>query len=163
MGKQNIINQKMTEQINREIEIMYKINHPHIIKLINHFEDDENLYLIMELGAKGQLFSLLNKFRHGFDQIRAAQYMREIISAVKYLHSFDPPIIHRDIKPENILLDKNGRCKLADFGWSNYVNPDKARVTFCGTPEYLAPEMLNKKGHDTSVDIWALGVYFLNY
>ena len=158
MGKQNIINQKMTEQINREIEIMYKINHPHIIKLINHFEDDDNLYLIMELGAKGQLFSLLNKFRHGFDQIRAAQYMREIISAVKYLHSFEPPIIHRDIKPENILLDENGRCKLADFGWSNYVNPDKARITFCGTPEYLAPEMVDKKGHDTSVDIWALGV-----
>ena len=158
MCKQNIISQKMTEQINREIEIMYRINHPHIIKLINHFEDDENLYLIMELGAKGQLFSLLNKFRHGFDQIRAAQYMREIISAVKYLHSFEPPIIHRDIKPENILLDENGRCKLADFGWSNYVNPDKQRVTFCGTPEYLAPEMVNKKGHDTSVDIWALGV-----
>ena len=158
MCKQNIISQKMTEQINREIEIMYKINHPHIIKLINHFEDDENLYLIMELGAKGQLFSLLNKFRHGFDQIRAAQYMREIISAVKYLHSFNPPIIHRDIKPENVLLDENGRCKLADFGWSNYVNPNKARDTFCGTPEYLAPEMVNKKGHDTSVDIWALGV-----
>jgi serine/threonine protein kinase len=158
MCKQNIISQKMTDQINREIEIMYRINHPHIIKLINHFEDDENLYLIMELGAKGQLFSLLNKFRHGFDQIRAAQYMREIISAVKYLHSFNPPIIHRDIKPENILLDENGRCKLADFGWSNYVMPDNTRRTFCGTPEYLAPEMVNKKGHDTSVDIWALGV-----
>ena len=158
MAKQNIINSKMTEQINREIEIMYRINHPHIIKLINHFEDDENLYLIMELGAKGQLFSLLNKFKHGFDQIRAAQYMREIISAVKYLHSFDPPIIHRDIKPENVLLDENGRCKLADFGWSNYVSKDKVRETFCGTPEYLAPEMLNKTGHDTAVDIWALGV-----
>jgi len=158
MSKQNIITQKMTEQINREIEIMYKINHPHIIKLINHFEDDQNLYLIMELGSKGQLFSLLNKYRHGFDQIRAAQYMREIISAVKYLHSFDPPIIHRDIKPENILFDDNGRCKLADFGWSNYVNSNKARVTFCGTPEYLAPEMVTKVGHDTSVDIWALGV-----
>ena len=157
MCKQNIIIQKMDAQINREVDIMYKINHPHIIKLINHFEDDENLYLIMELGAKGQLFSLLSKFQHGFDQIRAAQYMREIISAVKYLHSFNPPIIHRDIKPENILLDENGRCKLADFGWSNYVL-DGERKTFCGTPEYLAPEMVNKKGHDTSVDIWALGV-----
>ena len=156
--KQNIISQKMTDQINRETQIMYNLNHPHIIKLINHFEDDENLYLIMELAAKGQLFSLLNKFRHGFDQIRAAQYMREIISAVKYLHSFNPPIIHRDIKPENILLDENGRCKLADFGWSNYVAPDNTRRTFCGTAEYLAPEMVNKKGHDTSVDIWALGV-----
>ena len=158
MAKQNIINSKMTEQINREIEIMYRINHPHIIKLVNHFEDDENLYLIMELGAKGQLYALLQKFKHGFDQIRAAQYMREIISAVKYLHTFKPPIIHRDIKPENILLDENGRCKLADFGWSNYVIKDEARITFCGTPEYLAPEMVNKKGHDTSVDIWALGV-----
>ena len=158
MNKQKIIAQKMIEQMNREIEIMYNINHPHIIKLINHFEDDDNLYLIMELGAKGQLFSLLNKFRHGFDQIRAAQYMREIISAVKYLHSFNPPIIHRDIKPENILLDENGRCKLADFGWANYGLKDNARMTFCGTLEYLAPEMVSKKGHDTSVDIWALGV-----
>ena len=158
MCKQNIMIQKMDAQINREVEIMYKINHPHIIKLINHFEDDENLYLIMELGSKGQLFALLNKFQHGFDQIRAAQYMREIISAVKYLHSFNPPIIHRDIKPENILLDENGRCKLADFGWSNYVKLDGERKTFCGTPEYLAPEMVYKKGHDTSVDIWALGV-----
>ena len=157
VNKQNIIQQKMGEQINREVEIMYKINHPHIIKLINHFEDDENLYLIMELGAKGQLFALLNK-THGFEQKRAAQFMREIISAVKYLHSFDPPIIHRDIKPENILLDENNRCKLADFGWSNYAIRDKERQTFCGTPEYLSPEMVNKKGHDTSVDIWALGV-----
>ena len=158
MKKKNIISQKMADQINREIDIMYKLNHPHIIKLINHFEDDENLYLIMELAAKGQLFSLLNKFSQGFDQIRAAQYMREIISAIKYLHSFKPPIIHSDIKPENILLDENGRCKLADFGWSNYLNKGKKRSTFCGTPHYLAPEIINRKGHDTSVDIWALGV-----
>ena len=114
----------------------------------------------MELATKGQLFSLLNKFRHGIDQIRAAQYMKEIISAVKYLPSFNPPIIHRDIKPENILSDENGRCKLADFGWSNYVIPDNTRRTFCGTAEFLALEMVNKKGHDTSVDIWVLGLKY---
>ena len=158
MSKQKIIQEKICDQINREVEIMYKTNHPHIIKLINHFEDDQNVYLIMELGAKGQLFSLLKKFSHGIDQMRAAQYMREIISAVKYLHSMNPPIIHRDIKPENILLDNDGRCKLADFGWSNYFIPSKPRRTFCGTPQYLAPEMVEKKGHGPEVDIWALGV-----
>jgi serine/threonine protein kinase len=155
MNKQNIIDQKMGEQINREIDIMYKLNHPHIIKLVNHYEDDDNLYLIMHFASKGQLYSLLK--RHGrFDQRTTAQYMRELISAVKYLHSFTPPIIHRDIKPENILLDENGRVKLADFGWSNYE--DKTRQTYCGTPEYLAPEMIKKEGHDTTVDIWDLGV-----
>ena len=158
MNKQNIIDQKMTEQINREIEIMYKLNHPHIIKLFNHFEDDDNLYLIMHYASKGQLYSLLKK-QGRFDQRTTAQYMREILSAVKYLHSFDPPIIHRDIKPENILLDENGRVKLADFGWSNYVSSNnELRKTYCGTPEYLAPEMVKKEGHDTSVDIWDLGV-----
>ena len=158
MNKQNIIDQKMTDQINREIEIMYKLNHPHIIKLFNHFEDDDNLYLIMHYASKGQLYSLLKK-QGRIDQRTTAQYMREILSAVKYLHSFDPPIIHRDIKPENILLDENGRVKLADFGWSNYVSSNnELRKTYCGTPEYLAPEMVKKEGHDTSVDIWDLGV-----
>ena len=156
IGKQNIIDQKMTEQINREIEIMYKLNHPHIIKLFNHFEDDDYLYLIMHYASKGQLYNLLKKQKK-IDEKNAAQYMREIISAVKYLHSFNPPIIHRDIKPENILLDENNRVKLADFGWSNYLKQD-LRNTYCGTPEYLAPEMVKKEGHNTSLDIWDLGV-----
>jgi serine/threonine protein kinase len=156
MNKQNIIDQKMVDQINREIDIMYMLNHPHIIKLVNHFEDDDNLYLIMHFASKGQLYSLLK--RHGrFDQRTTAQYMQEIIAAVKYLHSFKPPIIHRDIKPENILLDENGRVKIADFGWSNFEDKNK-RITYCGTPEYLAPEMIKKEGHDTTVDIWDLGV-----
>ena len=87
--------------------------------------------------------------------------MREIILAVEYLHSRDPPIIHRDIKPENLLLDKegrDGRIKLADFGWSNFFNPDRTRMTYCGTLDYLAPEMINQLGHTTSLDLWNLGV-----
>jgi serine/threonine protein kinase len=156
MNKQNIIDQKMVDQINREIDIMYMLNHPHIIKLVNHYEDDDNLYLIMHYASKGQLYSLLK--RHGrFDQRTTAQYMQEVIAAIKYLHSFKPPIIHRDIKPENILLDESGRVKIADFGWSNFEDKNK-RITYCGTPEYLAPEMIKKEGHDTTVDIWDLGV-----
>jgi len=157
MNKKSIIEQKLVDQINREIEIMYKVDHPHIVKLINHFEDEESFYLIMNYASKGQLYTLLKKYSR-FDEKTAAQYIRELISAIKYLHSFDPPIIHRDIKPENILLDENYRIKLADFGWSNYYNSDEIRKTYCGTPEYLSPEMLKKQGHDTSIDIWSIGI-----
>lgn len=77
---------------------------------------------------------------------------------MQYLHSLDPPIIHRDIKPENILLDVDGVVKLADFGWSNYFDDDNRRLTYCGTPEYLAPEMIKQSGHDRFLDVWNLGV-----
>ena len=81
--------------------------------------------------------------------------------AVEYLHSRAPPIIHRDIKPENLLLDKegrDGRIKLADFGWSNFFNNDRTRMTYCGTLDYLAPEMINQQGHSTKLDLWNIGV-----
>ena len=157
INKDSIVKQNMIEQTNREIEIMYKLDHPHIIKLYSHFEDDEDFCLIMQIASKGQLYSVIKRLKR-LDQRTAAQYMREVISAIKYLHTRNPPIIHRDIKPENILLDQDGRCKLADFGWSNFDDGRKNRETYCGTPEYLAPEMVTKSGHNESVDIWALGV-----
>ena len=154
--KSGIIEQKLVDQMNREIEIMYILNHPHCLRLKNHFEDDTNFYLVMPLAAKGQLYRVLRKFRK-FDERTAAQILRETISALQYLHHFNPPIIHRDIKPENLLLNEGGRVLLADFGWSNFSDGG-VRKTFCGTPEYIAPEMLLKKGHDTRVDIWSVGV-----
>ena len=154
--KSGIIQQKLEDHMNREIEIMYILNHPHCLRLKNHFEDDQNFYLVMPLAHKGQLYRVLRKFRK-FDERTAAQILRETISALQYLHSFKPPIIHRDIKPENLLLNNGGRVLLADFGWSNFSDGD-VRKTFCGTPEYIAPEMLLKKGHDTRVDIWSIGV-----
>jgi serine/threonine protein kinase len=157
INKDYIRKENMVEQINREIEIMYKVDHPHIIKLYNHYEDDDNFYLIMHCAGKGQLYSQLKRIKR-LDERTVAQFLREVISAVKYLHSLKPPIIHRDIKPENILLDNDGRVKLADFGWSNFYEEDKKRETYCGTPEYLAPEMVTKSGHNESVDIWSLGV-----
>jgi serine/threonine protein kinase len=157
INKDYIRKENMVDQINREIEIMYKVDHPHIIKLYNHYEDDDNFYLIMHCAGKGQLYSQLKRIKR-LDERTVAQFLREVISAVKYLHSLKPPIIHRDIKPENILLDNDGRVKLADFGWSNFYEEDKKRETYCGTPEYLAPEMVTKSGHNESVDIWSLGV-----
>ena len=162
MDKLAIKDQKLSDQINREIEIMYKLNHPHVMKLINHFEDDEKFYLIMPYASKGQLYSLLRR-QVRFDQRTAAQYMREVLEAVRYIHSFSPKIIHRDIKPENLLLDENYRVLLSDFGWSNFLDENETRKTFCGTPEYLSPEMAKKSGHNEMVDIWALGVLLFEF
>ena len=159
INKEYIIKQNMIEQIKKEIEIMYKLNHPHIIKLYSHFEDDEDFCLIMEYASRGQLYSFIKKQKQ-LNQISAKQYMKEIISAVKYLHSLDPPIIHRDIKPENILLDANGNCKLCDFGFAVFDNDlnNKDKENYCGTAEYLAPEILNNAPQTKKIDIWALGI-----
>jgi len=157
INKKKILEHDLVEQIKLEVKIMYKLNHDHILKLYNHYEDDDNFYLILQFCAKGQIYSLLKK-EGRFNEKMAAQYLRECISAVQYLHSLDPPIIHRDIKPENILLDSNGIVKLADFGWSNYFDDDNRRLTYCGTPEYLAPEMIKQSGHDKMLDVWNLGV-----
>ena len=157
IAKQGIIDQKLVDQMNREIEIMYLLNHPHCLRLKNHFEDDENFYLVLPLASKGQLYRVLRK-NIKFDERTTAQILRETISSLRYLHSFDPPIIHRDIKPENLLLNDNGRILLADYGWSNFKNDGDIRKTFCGKPEYIAPEMIKKEGHDHRIDIWSVGV-----
>lgn len=150
---------KMLGQFRREVFIMYELSHPHIIKLYNHFEDEKFFYLIMELAEGGNLFHKLYREKC-FLERNAAQYFREVVLAVEYLHSHIPAIIHRDIKPENILLDKDGRIKLTDFGWSNYYSEDNPtlRYTMCGTLEYLPPEIVAEKGHNTGADIWCLGI-----
>jgi serine/threonine protein kinase len=157
INKGKILENDLTEQMKLEVRIMYKLDHPNIIKLYNHFEDDESFYLILEYAPKGQLFGKL-KMLGRLDERHAAQYIREIVSAVEYLHSLKPAIIHRDIKPENILLDANEAAKLCDFGWSNFFNSDRKRLTYCGTPEYLAPEMIKQAGHDEALDLWNVGV-----
>ena len=156
VAKEKVI--KMQNQFKREVYIMYNLNHPHIVKIYNHFEDESSFYLIMEFAEYGNLFHRLNRQKH-FMESEAAQYFREVLLAVEYLHSHVPAIIHRDIKPENILLDKDNHVKLTDFGWSNYyIEEADPRTTICGTPEYLPPEMIERRTHDTSADIWCLGV-----
>ena len=155
LDKESLRAQNLINQLNLEIQIMYKAHHPHLMQLINHYEDDDNFFMIMPYASRGQLYTLLRKSTR-FDQKTTAQFLRETISAVKYLHEHN--VIHRDIKPENILLDHNYRVKLSDFGWSNFCEENEKRKTFCGTPEYLSPEMVKKLPHDYRVDIWSLGV-----
>jgi serine/threonine protein kinase len=113
----------------------------------------------MEYIPRGNIYSLIPK--HGkkkqSNQL-IASIIKDVAKSVYFLHKMNPPIIHRDIKPENVLMDDNYNIKLTDFGWSNYLNNEEKRSTVCGTPIYLAPEMINRKGHDERVDIWCIGV-----
>ena len=152
-------NQEGKTYFKREIEIMYKIHQNNIVRLFNHFEDNEYCYFVMEYIENGNLFEQPSwKNNKCFPSNEVAKIIKEIICAVYYLHNMDPPIIHRDIKPENVLIDKNGVAKLTDFGWSNYVDSNEIRRTYCGTPVYLAPEMIKEIGHDEHLDIWCIGV-----
>jgi NUAK family SNF1-like kinase len=155
IDKYKIKQHNMLSQIWTEISIMYQINHRNIVRMFDHFESDSHLCLVMEYVEKGSLLQLLVRHKQ-LSEMRTKIIMKDIISAVEYLHKRTPPIIHRDIKPENILIDERDTAKLADFGWSNYSN--YLRVTYCGTESYLAPEMILKAGHDEKLDYWCLGV-----
>ena len=159
IDKRDKANQSEKPYFRREIEVMYKIHHPNVVKLYGHFEDNNYCYFIMEYISKGNIYNLIphdNKKRLNSKVV--ATLMKGVISAVYYLHHMKPIIIHRDIKPENVLLGDNFVSKLTDFGWSNYMQEDEKRQTVCGTPIYLAPEIIKEEGHDEKVDIWCIGV-----
>ena len=160
IDKRNQDNIEEKDYFKREAEIMYRINHPNIVKLFGHFEDNTYCYFIMEYMSGGNAYSLVPKYGHNrINPQLAASILKDVISATYYLHHMNPPIIHRDIKPENVLINSEMKAKLTDFGWSNYLNKsDMKRTTMCGTPIYLAPELVNNYGHDHRVDIWCIGV-----
>lgn len=143
--------------VENEIYILRKIAHPNIVKLHEEFETPKEIYLVMELVAGGDLFdAIVSNTR--FSEPDSAFMIRDLASALKYLH--DMNIVHRDIKPENLLVvnRKDGRksIKLADFGLSIEVKSPMFLV--CGTPTYVAPEILDESGYGLKVDIWAIGV-----
>jgi serine/threonine protein kinase len=147
---------RLTDQLRREIDILHSLEHKRIVRIYFDFKDEGSMFLGMEFAGGGSLFDKLNQARKFAPEV-ASRYIFETCEALDYLHHLPQKVIHRDIKPENILLDAEDHVKLADFGWANLVEADK-RDTFCGTLDYLPPEMIMGTGHDESADMWNMGV-----
>jgi aurora kinase, other len=157
LHKSELDSSQVEKQVRREIEIQMNLAHPNILRLYGHFHDAKRIFLILEFAADGELYKHLRKAQR-FPEWKAAQYIAQMASALKYLHRKN--IIHRDIKPENILVGIHGEIKISDFGWSVHT-PGNRRKTFCGTLDYLPPEMIKGGGenwYNEKVDLWSLGV-----
>jgi polo-like kinase 4 len=137
IDKQLIMTAEMIQRVKNEVSIHSTLNHPNILRLFHFFEDDRNVYLIMEYCEQGELFKLLK--RNGpFSEEQARRFVKDIVHGLAYLHSHG--IIHRDLKLSNILLTSNGDAKIADFGLAvRQSNPFHEQKTMCGTPNYLPP------------------------
>ncbi|ETI49763.1 AUR protein kinase [Phytophthora nicotianae] len=142
--------------LKREVEIQVRLRHPNVLRMHGYFYDDACVYLVLEYAPYGELYKELAREKYLSDAV-AAHYVSQVVEALKYCHSCN--VIHRDIKPENLLLGYNKTIKLADFGWSVHApEPYNLRKTFCGTPDYLSPEMLLGEPYDCRTDSWSLGV-----
>ncbi|KAB5593266.1 Serine/Threonine kinase catalytic domain containing protein [Ceratobasidium theobromae] len=153
LNKAKVVQQKQVEHTNSERSVLATVRHPFIVNLWGTFQDVNNLFMVMDFVPGGELFTLLRKSRR-FPSPVAKFYTAEVVLAIDYLHSHD--IIYRDLKPENILLGADGHIKLTDFGFAKHV-PD-ITWTLCGTPDYLAPEIVNQKSYNKSVDWYAVGI-----
>jgi CRP-like cAMP-binding protein len=143
--QKNVMNEKM---------ILMQANHPFVLQLIQTFKNRDCLFMLLELVQGGELFSLLHNQGGKIESKKAQFYAACVLSVLSFLH--EKSILYRDLKPENLLIDAQGYIKVVDFGFAKIVK-DRT-FTLCGTPEYLAPELVLGKGHNKGVDYWALGV-----
>ena len=149
---------KYEKSLKRETEIMKKLNHPNIVKLYETIidEDSENVYLIMEYFARGDFYKFLNK--RPLKEKYALKYLRQIADGMEYL--LNNKIVHRDMKPQNILMTQTGTIKITDFGFARYFDNDLLIQTICGSPLYMAPEIMKDKKYNYKSDLWSIGIIF---
>ncbi|XP_021966637.1 serine/threonine-protein kinase PLK1 [Folsomia candida] len=156
VNKELLIKPHQRDKMIQEITIHRKLRHEFIVKFLSHFEDDSNVYITLELCSKKSLMEL-QKRRRILTEPEAKYFLRQIAVAVQYLHE-DMHIIHRDLKLGNIFISEDMKLKIGDFGLATTVDFEGERKkTLCGTPNYIAPEVLGKKGHSYQVDIWSIG------
>ncbi|KAL9552847.1 hypothetical protein MBANPS3_003572 [Mucor bainieri] len=153
LKKSEVVRLKQVEHTNNEKHILESVAHPFLVNMWGTFQDTVNLYMVMDYVPGGELFSVLRRSKRFPDHV-AKFYAAEVILAIEYMHSKN--VIYRDLKPENLLLDSQGHIKITDFGFAKHV-PD-ITWTLCGTPDYLAPEIIQSKGYGRAVDWWSLGV-----
>jgi len=164
LKKAVIVRNKVTKEIEREInvhavlerDVLLAVRHPFIVDLHYAFQEGGKVYLVLEYLAGGELFMQLQKERMLMEDT-ALFYLAQVLLAIEHLHKAG--IIYRDLKPENIMLDREGHVKLTDFGCVKQSASDEINYTFCGTVEYMAPEILNRSGrHGKEVDWWSFGI-----
>mmetsp|Transcript_26337 Transcript_26337/g.73597 ORF Transcript_26337/g.73597 Transcript_26337/m.73597 type:complete len:363 (+) Transcript_26337:62-1150(+) len=142
----------------REKDMLYEVNHPLIVNLLSHGQDEYNLYMILDLMLGGELeFHLKAKKKERWTEDNVKFYCAQLVSVLEYLHE-EASIVHRDIKPQNLLLDEFGNIHLTDFNVSLPLEVGKKTSGFSGTKGYMAPEVLNDEPYDHNVDIWASGI-----
>ncbi|GMS95778.1 hypothetical protein PENTCL1PPCAC_17953, partial [Pristionchus entomophagus] len=155
VSKQLLQKSYQKDKMVQEIQIHRGLSHEHVVKLIDYFEDDDNVYVILELCARRSLMEL-HKRRRGVTEPEARYFTYQVANAVEYIHA--KKIIHRDLKLGNLFINNDMALKIGDFGLATTVDHDGERKkTLCGTPNYIAPEVLEKQGHSYEVDIWAIG------
>jgi polo-like kinase 1 len=155
VSKQLLTKPHQKEKMTQEIAIHRAVHQQHIVEFYSFFEDDQNVYIILELCRRRSLMEM-HKRRKAITEPETRYFMRQIVLACQYLH--DNKIIHRDLKLGNLFLNDDMELKIGDFGLATRVDFEGERKkTLCGTPNYIAPEVLNKKGHSYEVDVWSLG------
>lgn len=154
-SKRELLDQRQASSAARERSVMAKLDHPFVCKLVNTFQDNACIYMLLQLVQGGELLNLIQggEMYGGLPESAAKFYAAGILEGLTYMHRRH--IIYRDLKPENVLLDSDGYAVIVDLGFAKVVN-DKT-YTFCGTPLYLAPEIVLSRGHDRAVDYWSLG------
>ncbi|XP_069125517.1 cGMP-dependent protein kinase 1-like [Argopecten irradians] len=155
LKKKHIVDTRQQEHIYSEKKIMMESNCAFIARMYKTFKDKKYVYMLMEACLGGELWTILRD-RGYFDDATARFCVACVVEAFHFLH--DRGIIYRDLKPENLLLDSTGIVKLVDFGFAKRMSPGRKTWTFCGTPEYVAPEIILNKGHDRAADYWSLGI-----
>jgi polo-like kinase 2 len=155
ISKTRIAKPHQKQKILREVQLQKNLKHRHVVEFINYFEDDSNVYIILENCSRKSLVHVM-KHRKYLTEPEVRYYLRQLVDGVDYIHKNQ--IIHRDLKLGNMLLNNEMDLKLADFGLATKVDfVGEKKMTVCGTPNYIAPEVLQKKGHSFEADIWAVG------
>ncbi|XP_071779948.1 cGMP-dependent protein kinase 2 isoform X2 [Centroberyx gerrardi] len=153
--KKHIVDNRQEEHIHSERKILAEARSPFVVKLYRTFKDNKYVYMLLEACLGGEIWSLLRD-RGSFDEPTAKFCVGCVTEAFDYLHR--KGVLYRDLKPENLMLDTDGYIKLVDFGFAKKIRCGQRTWTFCGTPEYVAPEIILNKGHNFSVDFWSLGI-----
>jgi protein kinase A len=155
LTKASVVAKRQVTHTLEEKRLLAAISYPFLIRLHEHFKDNSNLYLVMSYVNGGDLFGLINKLGR-FPEDNAKFYAAQIVLAMEYLHHNN--IVYRDLKPENVMVTSSGYLKLTDFGFAKRLDGSGRTWTLCGTPEYLAPELIQGLGYGLSVDWWTVGV-----